>query len=186
MSYVSVEEFKKYSGVYEENDTQKIYIAAAENTVNNFLGYSPTLHSYTQYFDGAGTHKLALTARPIKTLASVEINGANIPLDEFYYANDSEFLCYKSRYPFGKRNIKVAYTAGYGDTPGNDVLNGSFLPAAIRMSVLRIAALLQSESDENIGVTSKSFADSGARTFTNFTSFDKYLSPISFYKLVVI
>ena len=53
------------------------------------------------------------------------------------------------------------------------------IPRIILMTILRIATLLQSESDSNIGITSKSFGDSGNRQFINFTSYDKYLFPIS-------
>jgi hypothetical protein len=186
MSYVSVEEFKKYSSVYAESDIQQRYVDAAENIVNNYLGYSPVLRDYTHYFDGTGTSELQLKARPIRGITGAEINGESVPATELHFDKDSEFIYFDRVFPCGKRNIKIQYSAGYGTLPNTDLLNGELLPVVIRMSVLRIAALLQSESDSNIGVTSKSFSDSGTRTFTNFTSFDKYLSPISFYKLVVI
>jgi len=60
------------------------------------------------------------------------------------------------------------------------------IPQVILMTILRIATILQSEADSNIGVTSKSFGDSGTRTFINYTDFNKYLSPISEYKLIRI
>jgi hypothetical protein len=184
--YVSVAEFKKYANVHEESVIIQQYVDSAENIVNNYLGYSPTLHKYTHYFNGTGDGELQLKARPIQGIISMEINGESVPVTELRFDKDSEFICFDKIFPLGKRNITVEYTAGYGTVPGNDTVNGVLLPGVIRMSVLRIAALLQSESDANIGVTSKSFADSGTRTFTNFTSFDKYLGPISFYKLVVI
>ena len=59
-------------------------------------------------------------------------------------------------------------------------------PEIIKLTVLRIAALLQSESDSNIGVTSKTFGDSGNRTFINTVNFEKYLQPISQYKEIRI
>ena len=57
------------------------------------------------------------------------------------------------------------------------------IPAEIISTILRIAALLQSESDSNIGVTSKSFGDSGSRSFVNYTNFNKFLLPISKFRL---
>jgi len=60
----------------------------------------------------------------------------------------------------------------------------NYIPIVILSSILRIAAILQAEADSNIGVTSKSFGESGARTFINYTDFSKYLSPISKYKLL--
>jgi hypothetical protein len=60
------------------------------------------------------------------------------------------------------------------------------LPNIIKLTGLRIAALLQTEGDNNIGVTGKSFGDSGSRTFVNYTNFDKYLLPISKHRLLEI
>jgi hypothetical protein len=186
MSYVSVEELQKYSNVYSDTALQQSYIDSAENIVNTYLGYSPTLHNYNQYFNGMGTNELQLKAKPIATIIGVEINGESIPLSEFYTVMDSEFLYYNKIFPVGTRNIKVEYDAGWGITIDDDVANSEYLPEIIKMTVLRIATLLQSESDGNIGVTSKSFADSGTRTFINTVNFDKYLIQISNFKILVI
>jgi hypothetical protein len=99
---------------------------------------------------------------------------------------DSEFLYCNKIFPFGKRNIKVEYDAGYGITIDDDVANSEYLPEIIKMTVLRIASILQAESDSNIAVSSKSFGDSGTRTFINYTDYSKYLLPISIYKILVI
>jgi len=56
----------------------------------------------------------------------------------------------------------------------------------IKLTVMRIAAILQTESDSNIGITSKSFGDSGSRTFINTTNFDKYLIQLSQYRVIRI
>jgi hypothetical protein len=186
MAYVSVEELQKYSNVYGETDLQKSYIDSAENIVNTYLGYSPTLHNYTQYFDGNGTHELQLKAKPIQNIISVEIDNESIPLSEFYNVIDSEYLYYNKIFPCGKRNIKIEYNAGWGITLDDDIANSEYVPTIIKMTVLRIASILQAESDSNIAVSSKSFADSGTRTFINYTDYSKYLLPISIYKLLVI
>jgi hypothetical protein len=186
MSYVSAEELKRYSGAHEEDELLQNYIDSAENIVNNYVGYSPTLHNYIQYFNGNGTNELQLKAKPIAAIIRVEINGENIPLPEFYTIMDSEFLYCNKIFPVGQRNIKVEYDAGWGITPDDDPANSDILPEIIKMTVLRIATLLQTESAGNIGVTSKSFADSGTRTFINTVSFDKYLIQISNYKILVI
>ncbi|MCL2440474.1 MAG: hypothetical protein FWD14_01910 [Treponema sp.] len=60
------------------------------------------------------------------------------------------------------------------------------IPEIIKITIMRIASLLQSESDSNIGVTSKYFGDSGSRTFINYTNFDKYLLQVSNYRLIRI
>jgi hypothetical protein len=186
MSYVKIEELKEYSGAHEEDNLLQNYIDSAEDIVNTYLGYSPTLHSYVHYFDGTGTNELQLKAKPIETVISIEIGGQSIPLSEFYNIGNSEFLYYNRIFPSGKRNVKVEYDAGWGITVDDDTVNGEYLPKIIKMTVLRIASLLQSESDGNIGVTSKSFGDSGNRSFVNTVNFDKYLIQVSTFKILVI
>jgi hypothetical protein len=186
MSYVSIEELQKYSNIYSDTALQQSYINSAENIVNGYLGYSPTLHNYNQYFNGTGTNELQLKAKPIQTIISAEINGESIPLSEFYTIIDSEFLYYNKIFQVGTRNIKIDYDAGWGITVDDDQVNSEYLPEIIKMTVLRIATLLQSESDGNIGIQSKSYADSGTRTFINTVSYDKYLIQISNYKILVI
>jgi hypothetical protein len=186
MAYVTVEELQKYSNVYGDTILQQSYIDSAENIVNTYLGYSPTLHSYHQLLDGNGTNELQLQAKPILNLISVTINGNLIPLSEFYSSMNNEFLYYNKIYPIGKRNIEMEYDAGFGITPDDDMVNSAYIPSIIKMTVLRIAALLQTESDGNIGITSKSFADSGSRTFISTTNYDKYLIQLSSFKILVI
>jgi hypothetical protein len=186
MAYVSVEELQKYSNVYGETELQENYRDSAENIVNTYLGYSPTLHNYIQYFDGNGINELQLRAKPIKAVVTVEINGEAAPISEFYEVFNSEFLYYNKIFPIGKRNIKVVYEAGWGTIIDDDAANREYVPSIIKMTVLRIASMLQAESDSNIAVSSKSFADSGTRTFINYTDYSKYLLPVSIYKLLVI
>jgi hypothetical protein len=186
MSYVNIEELKEYSGAHEEDNLLQNYIDSAENIVNTYLGYSPTLHNYTQYFDGTGTNELQLKAKPIANIISAEIDGQSIPVSEFYNTFNSEFIYCNQIFPTGKRNIKIEYDAGWGITVDDDTANGDYLPRIIKMTVLRIASLLQTESDGNIGVTSKSFGDSGNRSFINTVSFDKYLIQLSTFKILVI
>jgi hypothetical protein len=220
MSYVKVSDFQKYTGIRDQSlsNLQQAFINSAEEIVENYLGYTPMVQIYTQYLNGTGTNQLQLRAKPIRSLSLVEIEGRPMPLNEFLYETN-EFITYTGgEFPYGVRNVRVGYIAGYENAPlpplppdpdefedGGDAgstfdeeLNGGFadsfntdddnngVPRIIRLTVLRIAALLQSETDENIGVTSKTFGDSGSRTFVNYTNFDKYLLPISKYKLIRI
>jgi hypothetical protein len=185
MAYVTMEEFQKYSNVYGDIILQQSYIDSAENIVNNYLNYSPLLHNYHHYLNGNGTHELQLKAKPVIAIHFLTVNGVSVPVSEFLNTND-EFIYYNQIFPTGVRNIEISYSAGWGTIPDNDVINEPLIPAVIRMTVLRIAALLQTESDGNIGITSKSFADSGSRTFISTINFDKYLIQLSPFKLIVI
>jgi hypothetical protein len=176
---------KEYSGAHDNSDLLQQYVDAAENIVNAYLGYSPTLRDYDQLFDGSGTPGLQLRARPVQNITGAEIAGRSVQTD-FLVAGEFIYFTGGKIFPTGKNNIRIAYTAGWGTASGDDEANGECLPKLIVMTVLRIAALLQSEGGANIGVTSKSFGDSGARSFVNFTNFDKYLVQISPYKLLTI
>jgi hypothetical protein len=186
MSYISAIDLQKYSNVYGDIILQQEYIDAAENIVNNYLGYSPTLHVYNNILDGKGNHELQLKAKPIQNIVDILIDGTSIPINKFYFTFNSEFIYYNNIFPDGIKNIQIEYTAGWGSVIDDDTVNGELLPKIIKLTVLRIASLLQTESDNNIGITSKSFADSGTRTFLNTTDYYKYLIPISFYKLITI
>jgi hypothetical protein len=184
MAYVSAIDLQIYSNVY--SDKQQEYVDSAENIVNNYLGYSPTLHLYNNYLNGKGSHELQLKAKPIQTLDKVYINNSEIPLSEFYFTPNSEFIYYNQLFPIENKNIRVEYTAGWGDIIDDDEHNGEYLPKLIKLTVLRIASMMQAESDSNIAVSSKSFGDSGTRTFINYTDYSKYLLPISIYRILVI
>jgi hypothetical protein len=70
---------------------------------------------------------------------------------------------------------------------GGDAATYSGQPAyLIKNVVLRIASLMLTETGQNIGITSKSFGDSGTRAYLNNTEYAKYLLPIARYKLLVV
>ena len=107
------------------------------------------------------------------------------------FENDDNEICYcnTGNIDGGNAGGNAGGYAGENiiEEPDEDITEKkSNLPNAILMTIFRIAALLQSESDSNIGVTSKSFGDSGNRSYTNYTNFDKYLIQISKYRLVRI
>jgi hypothetical protein len=215
MSYVTLSSFFKFTNVHETDTVlQQSYIDSAENIVENYLGYSQIVTTYHQYRNGNGTNVLQLQAKPIRNIISLEIDG--VPIDSNELECNDEFIMYDKLFPYGKRNIQIEYTAGWdngdgtsGDTDFDDEFidggdastevfddidsgnssdnqNTSNIPDIIKLTVLRIAALLQSESDSNIGVTSKSFADSGTRTFVNTVDYSRYLIQLSNYRLLRI
>jgi hypothetical protein len=186
MSYVSLDKFKKYSGAHDDDDMLQVYIDSAEAIVKNYLGYSPVLHVYENLLNGYGNKELKLRARPIQEILLVEINNEVIPVNEFHILDDSEYIYSDICFSYGKNNIKVSYKAGYGSVVDDDEACSEDIPIEIRMTVFRIASILQAESDSNIAISSKSFQDSGTRTFINDTDYSKYLLPISSYKLLVI
>jgi len=215
MAFISVADLQGYTGTHvDDKKSLEIYVNSATEIVENYLGYGLALRTYNTVLDGNGTAEIQLRARPIKTVTRVIIDDAAIPAHHF--ETGGEFLVRTGGvFPTGTRNVRVVYEAGFDekktvvfDPDGENLLDGghadsdfdvildggsalfegrnTYLPEIIRNTVLRIAALLQTEAEGNIGITGKSFGDSGSRTFVSFTNFDKYLSPISGYKLIRI
>ena len=170
---VTRDEFEKYSGVYtdENNTLPELYIQSAENILFNYLGYDPTPQNYRHVFNGNGESYLRVGVKPIWLVAEVRIGNTAQDLGNITFDNDTIYLL-NGTFPEGKGNITVDFSAGYNE-----------IPAIMKMTVLRIATLLQSEGDSNIGITSKSFEESGTRVFQNYTNYDKYLIQCSKYKL---
>ena len=69
---------------------------------------------------------------------------------------------------------------------GFDVENAetgiSPVPAEFKLVCLEISALILQEEGMNLGINSKSFAESGSRTFLNITDYSKYLQRLSDYR----
>ncbi|MDR1956890.1 MAG: hypothetical protein LBQ30_08560 [Treponema sp.] len=212
MTYTSIDLFKQYTGVTtDDTEILHYYLDSAESIVEQYLQYTPVYAQHTSILNGNGRYDLHLKAKPVHTIQEVLIGGTPEPVQQFQASG--EVLYSKTKpFPFGQRNVIINYTAGYdpnhtgaaGDDAdqlidGGDAFSeyeaeldggGALiippLPKIITMTALRIAAILSSESNNNIGVTSTSFGESGGRTFISYTNFDKYLFPISAYRLLSI
>lgn len=58
------------------------------------------------------------------------------------------------------------------------------IPPVFKLVCLEIASLIQQEEHENIGINSKSFADTGTRSFLNVVDYTKYLQRLSAYRVI--
>lgn len=170
---VTINEFNKYTGVQGDSLAQN-YIDSAADVVANYLGYNPEQSNYSEDTDGNGADCISLKANNITAISKVKINGIEVPVIDFYSKNN--WFYYRCGwFDEGKQNIHIEYTAGW---------TSSTMPKIIKQTVMQIAALLQVESGQNIGVSSKSFGDSGTRTFLSTRKYDDYLSHISKYKAI--
>lgn len=166
---VTKEELQGFTGVEFEsgNNIADLFIGAAQNIVENYLGYEIENKEYTKHFELHSSNVIKCEVKNITAVSEITVDG--VPVED-YYINDDRIIL---KQPVISDNIIVKFTAGFGTD----------LPQIIKLTVLRIAALLQTESNNNIGISGKSFMD-GSRTFTNFTNFDRYLIACSKYKLI--
>lgn len=172
---ITVEDLQKFTGVYPEEteSQQELFIGSAEDIVTDYLRFDPNLKEYDLFLNGSGKNELYLPAKPITEIDSVLIDGAEYDSNLFGFEDNVLFFRnYKNSFPSGTRNIEIKFKAGF-----------KIIPSIIKLTVLRIAGILQTENSGNIGITSKSFQDSGSRTFVNTTDFSKYLLQISDYRI---
>lgn len=175
MAIVTVDQLNEYANNYEESTLKEIYIATAEDIVKDYLGYDPASSTYTEVYSGLGDSRLYLKAQPITELTSLIIDGVSQTTSLFTKDNDSIFKTdNEAVFTEGKNNIQITYKAGYSTFPG-----------IIQITVLRIAALLMQESNGNIGLTGKSFADN-SKTFINYADYKKYLKPLDSLKVLKV
>lgn len=173
----TLEELQEYTGMVAQEDAAmpSIYLAAAQDVVVSYLGYNPEQATYVERLSGSGLRRQRLGSKPIGDIQTVSIDGEEVLLADLYV--NEEFLCFidSSRtFPRGDENVVVEFTAGYVTDE---------LPGIIKLCVLRIAALMATEADGNIGITSKSFGDSGTRTFIQNTKYERYLEPLNRYRI---
>ena len=166
---VTKEELQGFTGVEFEsgNNIAELFIGASQNIVESYLGYEIESKEYTKHFALHSSNIIKCGVKNITVVSEITIDGT--PVENYYIDNDKIIL----KQPVISDNIIIRFTAGFSED----------LPAIIKLTVLRIAALLQTESNNNIGISGKSFID-GSRTFTNFTNFSKYLDACSKYKLI--
>ena len=165
---VTKEELQGFTGVeLETPELADLFIGSAQNIVENYLGYEIESKEYTKHFALHTSNIIKCDVKNITAVSKITIDGTPV---EDYYIDDNKIIL---KQPVISDNIIVTFTAGFSED----------LPQIIKLTVLRIAALLQTESNNNIGISGKSFID-GSRTFTNFTNFDRYLIACSKYKLI--
>ena len=166
---VTKEELQGFTGVEFEsgNNIAELFIGSAQNIVENYLGYEIESKEYTKHFALHTSNIIKAGVKNITAVSEITIDGT---LVEDYYIDDDKIIL---KQPVISDNIIVTFTAGFGED----------LPQIIKLTVLRIAALLQTESNNNIGISGKSFMD-GSRTFTNFTNFDRYLIACANYRIL--
>ena len=165
---VKTNELEGFTGVQLETpELAELFIGSAQNIVENYLGYEIESKEYNKHFALHSSNIIKAGVKNITAVTEITIDGAPV---ENYYIDDDKIIL---KQPVISDNIVVTFTAGFGEN----------LPQIIKLTVLRIAALLQTESNNNIGISGKSFMD-GSRTFINYTNFDKYLIACSKYKLI--
>lgn len=176
---VTVEAFNAYSGNYEDSEEaielKTTFLDSAEEIVSSYLSYHPEEKLYMDVpLVGMGVSHLLLPTRPITELLELDIDGEEISESEVLLLDDR--IRFKNRgtvFPKGAV-VTISYRGGWTQER---------MPKVIKLSIMRIATLMLSETNGNIGLTGKSFADN-SRTFINYSNYKKYLEPLDGLRIV--
>lgn len=167
---VSVDELNAFTNNYSDtkDDTQmKVrMLSSAQQVVEEYLGYSLNPGHHIETHIGINQSNIYLNAMPVTNVWRVVINGEEVNCFEHGISSVHLFKRIKDG-----DVVVIEYDTGY--TP---------IPDLIKTTILRIAALMLTEANNNIGITSKSFGDN-TRTFQNLTDYSKYLAPASMYRI---
>ena len=177
MSYITPETLKKFSDKFPEDETLlQNYCDAAEQIIEEYLGYSPELKEYETSERGIGSLYFALEAKPVVEVTAITADSENVDLSRVKIVKGTNYIAFDDD-SFFARGVKYAvqYSAGF-----------ETIPAPIVTAGLQIASLLWESAGGNVSVTSTSFIDSASRTFQSFKP-ERFLEPnIGKYKLVKV
>ena len=171
----TADQVKDYAGIEDthKNDAVELYINAASDLIDEYLGYSPVSDTYSdEVYDGNGTKFLTTRSRPISSLTSVECEGDTVDITDFvnrsWYIDGYDYVFIR-----GNSNYTVSYVAGY---------SADDMPAAITLACVKIAALMIKEDGRtgSLGTSSISHGD-GSRTFLE-PGYDSILDTLSTYR----
>lgn len=173
---LTVDAWNVYSGNYEDEPSvralKKQLLASATQVVEEYLGYQLLSNNHSEVFEGIEGRKVFLHFLPVQYVDQVIINGKEVPQDAGYVFDKESIYLDRKLKPCDK--VFVAYTSGW---------DKSSIPPLVITTVYRIASLMLEETNSNIGVSSKSFADQ-SRTFINYSNYSKYLDPLIGFKAV--
>lgn len=164
-----LQRFNDYCSDYEsskEIDALKMqYLIAAREVVESYLGYRLDIHDVTEDHVLIGSRDIYLREFPVQEVYSVKVNGRPTPAPYFTLRGDHVRI--KDGYCHCHGEAEIQYCSGFRT-----------MPDLIVQTILRIAALLKTEANGNIGETSKSWGNTGSISFLNYTNYSKYLDPL--------
>ena len=95
-----------------------------------YIGNPIINREVTEMLDGNGSSEILLGHFPIQGIVSVSVDGADVTANADFYRHGILFLKDGSTFTTGRKNVEVAYTAGYGenkDTIPQDLKHAALL-----------------------------------------------------------
>lgn len=125
---VDLDDAKVFVGFNAQMDSEALMEAAhaaGNQLALNWLGWDPNQQTVTEVRNGLGGPSLPLGRAAIKSVSSVKIDGASVPIDGFGWSG--RMLYYRRGIiPRGLYNVEVTYVSGYRPLP-DDMVHGARL-----------------------------------------------------------
>lgn len=153
----------------EVADLSDLLLEAIWEQITNYIGYDPMLQSRNEILEGNGISRLYLTARPIKSIENVIVNGNSIKnitfTDRYINICTTKENCrceinYLYDYPATDK-ISVEYTAGYEKIPAK-ILMASIMMLQALTSAVGEESSLKNYKINTISYTFKDFSERSA------------------------
>jgi hypothetical protein len=168
MAIITAEEFKAYIGDTTDCPTNATVIGAAEDVVKGHLGYDPAKEdAVAESLELEAVDYVALR-KPVIAIAALTLEGVALVAGSDYRVSHNYLLFFRRR----SGTLAVTYSGGIDP-----------IPALVKLACLQIAALKHMETGKHIGVTGTAMPDGMGTQFINYTSYDKYLRPLSRYRI---
>jgi len=155
---------KSYLGVNDSSrdDELTIFLDAAEEQVEEYLGYDPEETTYTdEHHYGTGQPWIYPKARPVTAVTAFSVDDSDWDVDELVL-RDTWIDTRNYILPEGA-DVEITYTAGY-----------SSVPSRIRLAVLKVAGIYDKQhgSGGSLGIDNRSDSAGSSVTFGGETVAD--------------
>lgn len=175
MAYITEKLLEEFAGKYPEAESglPAVYAEAALSRIARYLRYDPELKEYSVKVWGDGTDSVVLPA-PVFSIISVSVDGRPQENDGWEWSKNylSRRLANGQKEIFSPgTRLEISFMGGHDPVP-RDILEAA----------LKLATLSWEAAGGNIAVTSTSFADTGTRSFNNFSP-DRILNEINGWRI---
>jgi len=122
MSLTTVANVKEYLGIVGTSEDALLNRLKdwATDLIHSYCGRIFTEANYDEYYDGDGTEGLLVNQYPISAVTLLEVDGVSKDASSYALYGQLGLLKLKSgKFPRGKNNVRLRYTAGYAVTPND-------------------------------------------------------------------
>lgn len=177
-SLANVKEFLNIANT-EDDELLSRLITECSGAASNYINRTILSQSYTEKYDGNDSDVLMVRQTPVTAVTSLANNGIPIQLSsdgvtKFGFTfDDNCIIMVKGVFPRGRRNIVVAYTAGY-----------ALIPVDVEEAIIEFVSD-RYRMRGRIGEKSKALPQGGSVSYDTSYMSDKVKGSLSNYRRLI-